>query len=307
MSRVLWADENRVDRGSQLMLTRLRGQGWVYAGRLRERADFSENSQVFYRMERYLMPAGLVEEAARTDDEEPRQFRLTDEGSLWLEQNTDAIATPATREEMRELAREGYEAGTSARESVQNYRKKVSRIKNRLEDVEAEVHEIGDQQDSDDTTLTILSERSKDNRDRSKETKNAVADLRDQMDTRAATDDVERLRDDVNALQETLNSTRRQLDGVTRQQATDERTRARLRRLAQPAGYLVGSALVAYLVVLVAVALTASELLTGVVLAGIGAALGVALGVGVAIYAYGGNLTETYQTVRGASASETAD
>jgi hypothetical protein len=307
MTSVLWADEKRVDRGSQLMLTRLRGQGWVYAGRLRERADFSENSQVFYRMERYLMPAGLVEEAARTDDEELRQFRLTDEGSLWLEQNTDAIATPATREEMRELAREGYEAGTSAKESVQNYRKKVSRIKNRLEDVETEVHEIGDKQESNATTLSIQSERSKDNRQRSKQTEDAVADLQEQMDTRAASDDMERLRDDVSALQEALNSTQRQLDGVTRQQATDERTRARLRRLAQPAGYLVVGAVVAYLVVLVAVALVASELLTGVVLAGIGALLGVALGIGVAIYAYGGNLTETYQTVRENRASETAD
>jgi hypothetical protein len=165
------------------MLTRLRGEGWVYAGRLRERADFSENSQVFYRMERYLIPAGLVEEAARTNDDEPRQFRLTDEGSLWLEQNTDEIATPATRDEMRELAREGYEAGTSARESVQNYRKKVSRIKNRLEDVEAEVDEISDKQESNVTTLSIQSERSRDNRERSKETKDAVADLQDQMDT----------------------------------------------------------------------------------------------------------------------------
>jgi hypothetical protein len=306
MSSVLWADEKRVDRGSQLMLTRLRGEGWVYGGRLREVADFSENSQVYYRMERYLMPAGLVEEAARSDDEY-RRFRLTDEGSLWLEQNTDAIATPATRDEMRELAREGYEAGTSARESVQNYRKKVSRMKNRLEDVEAEVDEIGDQQDNDDTTLTILSERSKDNRDRSKETKNAVADLQEQMDTRAAADDMERLRDDVSALQDALSSTQHQLDGVTRQQATDERTRARLRRLAQPAGYLVVGAVGAYLAVLVAAVLVAPGLLTGVVLAGIGALLGVALGIGMAIYAYGGNLTETYQTVGEDSASEPAD
>jgi hypothetical protein len=307
MSSVLWADEKRVDRGSQLMLTRLRGQGWVYGGRLREVADFSENSQVFYRMERYLMPAGLVEEAARSDDDEYRRFRLTDEGSLWLEQNTDEIATPATRDEMRELAREGYEAGTSARESVQNYRKKVSRVKNRLEGVEAEVHEIGDQQESNNTSLSIQSERSKDNRQRSKETKDAVADLQEQMDTRAASDDVERLRDDVSALQDALSSTKHQLDGVTRQQATDERTRARLRRLAQPAGYLAVGAVVAYLVVLVAAVLVAPGLLTGVVLAGIGAVLGVALGVGVAIYAYGGNLTETYQTVRGVSASEPAD
>jgi prefoldin subunit 5 len=288
------------------MLTRLRGEGWVYAGRLRERADFSENSQVFYRMERYLMPAGLVEEKQRTNGE-PRQFRLTDEGSLWLEQNTDEIATPATREEMRELAREGYEAGTSARESVQNYRKKVSRIKNRLEDIEAEVHEISDKQESNVTTLTIQSERSKDNRERSKQTKDAVADLQEQIDTRAATDDVDQLRDNVRALQEALSSTQWQLDGVTRQQATTERTRARLRRLAQPAGYLVVGAVVAYLVVLVGVALTAAELLTGMVLAGIGAVLGVAVGIGVAIYAYGGNATETYQSIRENPASETAD
>ena len=307
MSRVLWADEKRIDRGSQLMLTRLRGEGWVYAGRLRERADFSENAQVFYRMERYLMPAGLVEEAARTDDDEPRQFRLTDEGSLWLEQNTDAIATPATREEMRELAREGYEAGTSARESVQNYRKKVSRIKNRLEDVEAEVHEIDDKQESNVTTLTIQSERSKDNRERSKEAKDAVADLQDQMDTRAASDDMERLSDDVRAIERTLSSVEGKLDGVVRQQADAERDRARLRRLAKPAGYLVVGAVGAYLVVLVAALLAAPGVVTGVVLAGIGALLGLALGIGLAIYAYGGNLTETYQTVRGVSASEPAD
>jgi hypothetical protein len=307
MSSVLWADENRVDRPSQLMLTRLRGEGWVYAGRLRERADFSENSQVFYRMERYLMPAGLVEEKQRTNEEEYRQFRLTDTGSLWLDENADAIAMPATDEEIRELAREGYEAGTSARESVQNYRKKVSRIKNRLEDAEDEINEIADQQDSDDTTLDILSERSKDNRDRSKETKSTVADLQDQMDTRAATDDVQRLSDDVSSLQDALASTQRQLNGVTRQQATDERTRAQLRRLAKPAGYLASGAVVAYLVVVVAVALVASDLLTGVVLAGIGALLGVAVGIGVAIYAYGGNLTETYQTIREEPASETPE
>jgi prefoldin subunit 5 len=208
---------------------------------------------------------------------------------------------------MRELAREGYEAGTSARESVQNYRKKVSRIKNRLEDVEAEVDEISDKQESNVTTLSIQSERSRDNRERSKETKGAVADLQDQMDTRAASDDVQRLRNDVSALQEALTSTQHQLDGVTRQQATDERTRARLRRLARPAGYLVVGAIGAYLVVLVAAVLVAPGLLTGVVLAGIGAILGVALGVGIAIYAYGGNLTETYQTVRGVSASEPTD
>lgn len=66
-------------------------------------------------------------------------------------------------------------------------------------------------------------------------------------------------------------------------------------------------AVVAYLVVVVAVALAAAELLTGVVLAGIGAVLGVAVSIGVAIYAYGGNVAETYRTIRENPAAETAD
>jgi VIT1/CCC1 family predicted Fe2+/Mn2+ transporter len=307
MSNVLWADNNRVDRGSQLMLARLRGEGWVYGGRLREVADFSENTQVFYRMERYLMPAGLVEEQQRADGDEPRQFRLTDTGSAWLDDHTAEIATPATREEMRELAREGYEAGTSAKESVRNYRKKVSRIKNRVDDVEDEVEDIASKQATDDTTLTILSERSKDNRARSQETKEAVAGLQEEMKTRAATDDLERLSDDVRSIEETLSTIEGKLAGVVRQQAASERTRTQLQRLAKPAGYLVGGAIVAYLVVLAVTVVTAPALVTGVVLAGIGALLGVAIGIGLLIYAQGGNVAATYQNMKQLPSTETAD
>ena len=49
-----------------------------------------------------------------------------------------------------------------------------------------EGHEIGQQQDSDNPTLTILSERLTDNRERLKETKDAVAGLRERMDTRSS-------------------------------------------------------------------------------------------------------------------------
>lgn len=212
MSEVLWYDEQRIDRASQKILRALRGGKWVYGSELRTAADLDENTQVFYRVEQYLEPAGLVVEASRTQEGDARQFRLTDAGAQWVEDHADEILAPATREEVAELAHEGYKAGTSAKESVQNYRKKVNRIKNRLDDVRAEVAEIADQQDSDDTTLTILWERSEDNRDRSKETKNVVADLREQMDTRAASNDVEQLREDVRSIERALSSVEGKLD-----------------------------------------------------------------------------------------------
>lgn len=102
---------------------------------------------------------------------------------------------------------------------------------------------------------------------------------------------MEQLSDDVRAIDRTLSTVEDKLDGVVRQQAHAERDRARLRQLGKPAGYLVVGALSAYLVVLVAALLAAPGLLTGVVLAGIGALLGLALG--LAIYADGGNLTGT--------------
>lgn len=305
MGNVLQADGNRVDRGAQLMLARLRGEGWSYAKDLRKIADFGENTQVFYRMERYLMPAGLVEERKRDDEDKARQFRLTEEGSVWLDEHSEEIAMPATREEMRELAREGYEAGTSAKESVQKYRKKVSRIKNRVDDVEEEVEGITSEQESNDTMLTIFSERTKDNRTRSQENKKTVTALQEEMETRATSDDLEQLSDDVRSIEETLSIIDGKLAGVTRQQAASERTRTKLERLAKPAGYLVGGSLASYLVVLAVTIIKAPELVVGVVLAGVGALLGMSIGVGLTIYTQGGNAIATYRTITDLPSSDT--
>ena len=119
-------------------------------------ADLSENTQVFYRMENYLKPSRLVVEATRAEKRDVRQFRLTEEGAEWVEELAEEIVAPANREEIAKLAHEGYKTGTSAKESVQNYRKKVNRVKNRLDETRGEVAEIADQQESDDTTLDVL-------------------------------------------------------------------------------------------------------------------------------------------------------
>ncbi len=75
--------------------------------------------------------------------------------------------------------------------------------------------------------------------------------------------------------------------GIAREQAEAARTRARVGRLAKPAGYLAAGALVAYLVVVVAVIFVAPGLLTSVLIGGITGALGVAVGIGGVVYARG--------------------
>ena len=71
------------------------------------------------------------------------------------------------------------------------------------------------------------------------------------------------------------------LYGHRRYHATIDRERARLRK---PALFLAGGAVVAYLLVVVVVVLFAPELLTSVLIGGIGGALGVAAGVGITAY-----------------------
>ena len=128
----------------------------MYGGELRKAADLNENTQVFYRMENYLKPSGLVVEAARAEERDARQFQLTEEGAEWVEEHAEEIVAPANREEIAELAHEGYKAGTSAKESVQNYRKKVNRVKNRLDETCEDVRDLEDQEENKEATLDMV-------------------------------------------------------------------------------------------------------------------------------------------------------
>lgn len=77
----------------------------------------------------------------------------------------------------------------------------------------------------------------------------------------------------MRSIEETLSTIEGKLAGVVRQQAASERTRTQLQQWTKPAGYLVGGAIGAYLVVLAVTVVTAPELVIGVVLAGIGTLL----------------------------------
>lgn len=207
-------DGNRVDRASQVMLGTLADKdGWVYGSQLREEADLGENRQVFYRMEEYLLPAGLVEEHDREPREQghqqPRQFRLTAAGTEWVADHAEAIARPATREEVQELARESHEAATSAKESVQNYRKKVHRLKERTEDLEElqeRVEDIETQTDHQQSAIDGIRQRGLKNEE-------AHEEFADEM-----RETVERQRTEIDSLHEAIAALQQHIETIEEDQ-----------------------------------------------------------------------------------------
>lgn len=286
MSEVLWVDGYKIDRASQKILRELRGGAWCYGSTLREAADLAENTQVFYRMENYLEPSGLVLEAARVDDE-ARQFQLTEAGEEWVERNAETVLGPETREEVAEMAAEGYEAGTSAKESVQKYRKKVNRLKNRLDETRENVRGLEDQEESQERTLDVLWQRSEDNRDRSKESRERIQGLEEQIEGRASAGRVSGIEESAAKVEERLRLVEERQGGLARQQAERERERAEIVSLATTGGYVAGGAAGAYVVLVGVVYLLAPGLAASAVIAGIVVLLGIAVAIGGLLYARG--------------------
>lgn len=289
MSEVIQPADVRIDSASQLMLRALFEEGesdeWVRALYLRRAADLSENRQVFYRMERYLIPAGLVEEQPRESSEDLRQFRLTTRGKQWVEEHAAEVFTPATREEIREYAREGYDAGTSAKQSVQNYRKKLNRVKTRVDGMSDDVASIANQQEVDDTAITSLWSRTSDTRQQANRNTDRIETLEADATEWTTSERVDGLGEELTSVERRLRTLEAKQAGVARQQGETERARVQLRRWAQPARYLVIGAAVLYLIAFIGTVIIAPDLVIGVVFAGIGALLGVAVGIAATIYA----------------------
>jgi chromosome segregation ATPase len=307
MSEMLSPEEVKIDNQSQLMLWEMRDGEWERALTLRRAANLEENRQVFYRMEKYLIPGGLVEEQQRENTDEMRRFRLTKRGMGLVESRDEKLKMPTTHEQIQKYALEGYEAGTSAKESVQNYRKKVNRLKRRVERVEEDVEEVEDDQREAGKDVEYLRERSQAVRKRSIGNNNRLDSLEDDVEERATIGKVETVEDELSGVERRLTTLEDKHAGMARQQALREREGARMRRLAKPAGYMAVGAVVAYGVILAAIALAAPGLVASVVIAGAVAILGIVVGIGGVVHVRGTNTADTSQTTRGVSPSETAD
>ena len=286
MSDVLWVDGYKIDRASQKMLRELRGGEWTYGSTLRDAGDLAENSQVFYRMENYLEPSGLVLEAARVEDE-ARQFQLTEVGEEWVKAHAETVLGPETREEVAEMAAEAYEAGTSAKESVQNYRKKVNRLKSRLDETRGDMRDLEDQEDSQETTLDMVWQRSDDNRDRSKESRERIQALESEIEGRVEAGRVSSIEESAAKVEERLRLVEERQRGLARQQAEREREWAEMASLAKTGGYVAGGAAGTYVVLVGAAYLIAPGLAASAVVAGIVVLLGIVLAIGGLVYLRG--------------------
>ena len=291
MSGELSADGYRIDGPSQRMLRALRGGEWQYSATLRDAADLEDNRQVSYRVEEYLGPAGLVLEAARQEPEkEARRFKLTDEGEAWVEAHAEELLAPTDREEIAELAQQGYTEGTEAKDSVRGYRKKLSRYKSQVEEVREQLNHIQNHHDEYFNRVSSVEKESEDSRARSKEAKQGVKELREAVEDRATIERVESVSEDVSGVERRLTAVESKQAGLAREQAEMARTRALVSRLAKPAGYVAAGALMVYLVVLIAVFIVAQDLLASVLVGGVTGALGIVVGVAVVIYSVGGSV-----------------
>lgn len=285
MSGELSAGGYRIDGSSQRMLRVLRGGDWHYSATLRDAAELDDNRQVSYRMEHYLGPAGLVLEAVREEPEkEARRFKLSDDGEAWVEAHAEELLAPTTREEIANLAQQGYTEGTEAKDSVQGYRKKLSRYKNQVDEVREQIGHVQDDHKRYFQRVRSVEKESEDSRERSKEAKQGVKELREAVGKRATTETVTEIGNDVSRLQRRQNVTQHRQAGLARQQAETERSRAALRALAKPAGYVAVGSVVVYLVMLVILYLVVPGLLANAVIAGIVALLALIGGGGTVLY-----------------------
>jgi hypothetical protein len=291
MSGKLSADGYKIDGPSQRMLRALRGGDWHYSATLRDAAELEDNRQVSYRMEQYLGPAGLVLEAVREEPEkEARRFKLSDEGEAWVEDHAEELLAPTDREEIAELAQQGYTEGTEAKDSVRGYRKKLSRYKNQVEEVREQLNHIQNHHDEYFRRVSSVEKESEDSRERSKEAKQGVEELREAVEARATIESMEGVSENVSGVERRLMTVENKQGGLAREQAEMARIRSLLERLAKPAGYVAGGAVMVYLVVLIGVLILAQELVASVLVGGATGALGIVVGVAVVIYSVGGSV-----------------
>ena len=286
MSKQLKINGHEISPSSQRILLALENGDWKYSRHLCEPANLDDNGKVAYRMEAHLIPAGLAEEKPRDDENDPRQFKLTEEGQKQVEKYQRELEAPSTREEIAEMAQEGYEAGTSAKKSVQEYRKKVSDIRVQLNDTRDTVGEIEHRQEVKGPTVELIEERSDNNKSRLERVEQEVEDLEESSDSHAEARLVADLQSKLSELKARADRTEYQQAVLARKIAHAEHDRDHLDRFVKPAGALAGVASFGYFLLLSAGVLFWQEQVVSILVGGVAAVLAILYVVGVTLFAW---------------------
>ncbi|MDS0474366.1 hypothetical protein [Natrinema sp. 1APR25-10V2] len=150
MSQEIANEHDSIDRIAQRVMLALddADNPKTLAQIMRETGD--KRQSVWYRLvdrDPSLIDHGLV---AREDDDPPR-YHLTVEGQFWVNSNHEELEIPASFDEVSEAVHEAKQEAESAKESVQSYRKKVSRTRNTAKSAAERVEEIEEKAVTDDS------------------------------------------------------------------------------------------------------------------------------------------------------------
>jgi archaellum component FlaC len=176
MSSKSASNADRIDEISQVLLQVLRDRGGTSpAAPLRDAAGLDQNQQVHYRMNEYLIPAGLAEKASEKQEQPGGRkdaiiYRLRDEGREWLRENGEDIERAVD--------------AAKVVESLERTRDTVGDFKSRMDRLEKKYRSRTD-------TIARHSDRMGNNRRK-------ISEVEDQMDSLAQTNRVEEMNERLN-------------------------------------------------------------------------------------------------------------
>jgi hypothetical protein len=291
------AGEYKIDHQSQQMLRELHEDRWIGAPALCKAAGLEENTQVFYRMRNYLLPANLATEQPRDEPNAKRQFKLTKGGQQWVAEHAAVIEAPADREEVANLAQEGHDEGTRAGAAVDEFQRELDQVRDDINDVETNLKEISDQQSTDSGSLDFLSNRARKNKKRSvknerrsEDNEDAIEAIRTRLESvnetsqeLPTTESVEAVRTEAEAIGERVDELEKQLNTIAKHLLGEQDQRPA--RWTKPMYYTVSGVAVAYLLVLGWGAALVPGVVAAVILAGIIGLLSIVSGGAVVIAA----------------------
>ena len=113
---------------------------------------------------------------------------------------------PSTHDEVVKLAYHAYKEGTEAKESVQSYREKLSRIKDRLEEVRNDVETISEERRDKLGRLRTIENSANGAQILTQENNEAIEVLKESVGMRASAERVSGLQEELSAAQGRLSS-----------------------------------------------------------------------------------------------------
>jgi len=237
MTDKLEKDGNPIDKTSQRILQHLhsrRGEDVPSATStdLRDACGIENSQNITYRVNTHLAPANLVtwvEEDATGAAGSRRHYSITEEGAEWVENHADDIARPSdlddtadTAQDALSVAQDAFAEAEKAKDSVQNYRQKVARLKTRVTgredpDYDGYWDEEGHEQRieyleesvgrlSEQVVSKAPGEQAASNEGRSKDNEKAISNLRDDIDAIRDRLDGQPEQDDLDAIHDRLDA-----------------------------------------------------------------------------------------------------